>query len=216
MRARIPTILACAALLAVACQDTPTEPVEPPVETAPDLNFMNGPASPGGSGIERYLEPYTFNFSADLYGSRWLLVTYDVPQAYAECTLTVPDAALMKPWEIQEKERETRDGVLLKELMQREDVVYIVDHLIYDQSEYDWNTEVCPWIMASWNYRGTAKFVVHQEFLDGAFQRRIASANGLVEDRDGNLYRLRYQERVDGPDVYDKDVFDLQFTPIGK
>lgn len=215
MRTRIPVILACAALLAVACQDSTTEPVEQPVATAPELNFMNGPASPGNSGLERYFEPYTFNFTADFYGSHWLLVTYDVWEAYAGCTVTIPDAALMEPWEIQEKERETRDGVLTTQLMQREDVVYIVDHLIYDQSEYDWNTEVCPWIMASWTFRGTAKFVVHQEFLDGAFQRRIASANGFVKDPDGNQYRLHYQERVDGPDVYDKDVFRVELTPIG-
>ena len=215
MRDRIPLVLACAALLAVACQDTPTEPVEQPVATAPEFNFMNGPASPGNSGIERYAEPYTFNFSADLYDSRWLLVTYDVWDGYAGCTLTYPDPALMKPWDIQQKERETRNGVLMTELMQREDVVYIMDHLIYDQSEYDWDTEVCPWIMDSWLYRGTAKFVVHQEYLDGAFQQRAASANGFVEDQEGNLYRFQYKERVDGPDVYDKDVFQLEFTPIG-
>ncbi|MCL7974240.1 MAG: hypothetical protein M8835_06760 [marine benthic group bacterium] len=216
MRARIPLVLACVALVAVACQDTPTEPVEQPVATVPDFNFMNGPASPGNSDIERYSEAYKFNFSADLYGSRWLLVTYDVWRAYAECTLTFPDAALMEPWDIQQKERMTLDGVRMTELMQREDVVYIVDHLIYDQSEYDWNTEVCPWLMASWNYRGTAKFVVHQEYLDGDFERRMASANGFVEDPEGNLYRFHYKERVDGPDVYDKDVFELEFTPIGK
>jgi hypothetical protein len=47
MRARIPLVLACAALVAVACQDTPTEPVEQPVATAPTANFINGPESPG-------------------------------------------------------------------------------------------------------------------------------------------------------------------------
>ncbi|MCL7977435.1 MAG: hypothetical protein M8863_09015 [marine benthic group bacterium] len=46
-RARIPLVLACAALVAVACQDTPTEPVEQPVATAPQFNFMNGPKMPG-------------------------------------------------------------------------------------------------------------------------------------------------------------------------
>lgn len=43
MRARIPIVLACAALLAVACQDTPTEPVDPPIPTAPEFNYMNNP-----------------------------------------------------------------------------------------------------------------------------------------------------------------------------
>lgn len=47
MRARIPLVLACAALLAVACQDAPTEPVEQPVATAPTFNFMNGPEMAG-------------------------------------------------------------------------------------------------------------------------------------------------------------------------
>ncbi|MCL7958202.1 MAG: hypothetical protein M8843_09350 [marine benthic group bacterium] len=47
MRARFSLVLACAALLAVACQDTPTEPVEQPVATAPQFNFMNGPKMPG-------------------------------------------------------------------------------------------------------------------------------------------------------------------------
>ncbi|MCL7985737.1 MAG: hypothetical protein M8872_10830 [marine benthic group bacterium] len=47
MRARISLVLACAALVAVACQDTPTEPVEQPVATAPQFNFMNGPEMAG-------------------------------------------------------------------------------------------------------------------------------------------------------------------------
>ena len=47
MRARIPVVLALAALLAVACQDSPTDPVEQPVATAPEFNFMNGPAEAG-------------------------------------------------------------------------------------------------------------------------------------------------------------------------
>lgn len=47
MRARIPLVLACAVLVAVSCQDNPTEPVEQPVATAPQLNFINGPESPG-------------------------------------------------------------------------------------------------------------------------------------------------------------------------
>ncbi|MCL7974241.1 MAG: hypothetical protein M8835_06765 [marine benthic group bacterium] len=47
MRARFSLVLACAALLAVACQDTPTEPVEQPVAAAPEFNFMNGPKMPG-------------------------------------------------------------------------------------------------------------------------------------------------------------------------
>ena len=47
MRTRIPVVLALAALLAVACQDSPTDPVEQPVATAPEFNFMNGPAEAG-------------------------------------------------------------------------------------------------------------------------------------------------------------------------
>ena len=43
MRTRVPLLLACAALLALACQDTPTEPVEQPVATAPEFNYMNNP-----------------------------------------------------------------------------------------------------------------------------------------------------------------------------
>ncbi len=210
MRTRISLVLACAALLAVACQDTPTDPVEQPVATAPDLNYMNGPAFPGNSGIERFEEPYTFNYTID-WATRWLLVTYDVWEAYAGCTVPIPPPELIKPWDIQQKERETRDGVLTKLLMQREDVVYIMDHLIYDQSVYDPATEVCQWIMASWKYRGPAKFVVHREYLDGAFQSDIASANGIVEDRDGNRFRLNYGERFGTS----SDWFRINLTPIG-
>jgi len=47
MRNRIRFVLALAALLAVACQDTPMNPVEQPVATAPEFNFMNGPPEPG-------------------------------------------------------------------------------------------------------------------------------------------------------------------------
>jgi hypothetical protein len=210
MRARIPIVLACAALLAVACQDTPTEPVEQPVATVPEFNFMNGPASPGNSGIERYAEPYTFNYSVDME-KRWLLVTYDVWEGYAGCTLTYPDPALMEPWDVQQKQKETRDGVLTTWLLQGEHDVYFMDHLIYDQSEYDWDTEVCPWVMDSWVYKGTAKFVVHREFLDGELVRRVQSGNGVVEDRDGNLFKLNYHERVGT----NSDQLQLEFTPIG-
>ena len=210
MRDRIPLVLACAALLAVACQDTPTEPVEQPVATAPEFNFMNGPESPGNSGVERFPDWYTFNYTID-WETRWLLVTYDVWEAYAGCTVTIPPPELLKPWDIQQKERDTPDGVQTSLLMQREDVVYIMDHLIYDQSVYDPATEVCPWIMATWKYRGPAKFVVHREYLDGASQSFIASADGLVEDRDGNWFRLNYKERYGTA----SDMIRIKLTPIG-
>lgn len=215
MRARVPIVFACAALLAVACQDTPTDPVDTSAAaTAPELNFMNGPAFPGNSKIERFEEPYTFNYTVD-WEAPWLLVTYDVWQAYAECTLTYPEAALMEPWDVQQKEKETPDGVLTTRLLQGEHDVYLMDHLIYDQSVYDWDTEVCQWTMAAWKYRGTAKFVVHREYLDGVWQRDVNSGNGVVEDREGNQYRLHYQERNDGPDVLYPDYIRIELIPTG-
>ena len=56
MRTRTPFVLACAALLALACQDTPTDPVEQPVTTAPEFNFMNGPDEAGV--VIRYQDSY--------------------------------------------------------------------------------------------------------------------------------------------------------------
>jgi hypothetical protein len=211
MRWRIPLVLTLGLLVVVSCDQQPTDPLEEPVAAAPEFNFMNGPASPGNAGMERFVEPYTFNYTID-WATRWLLVTYDVWEAYAGCTVTIPPPELLKPWDIQQKERETRDGVLTTLLMQREDVVYIMDHLIYDQSVYDPATEVCPWIMATWKYRGPAKFVVHREYLGGAFQSDIASATGLVEDRDGNQFRLNYKERYGTS----SDMIRIQLTPIGK
>jgi len=214
MRARIPIVLACAALLAVACQDTPSEPVDPPVATVPDFNFMNGPASPGNSGIERFPESYIFNFTVD-WDKRWLVAFYDVWEGYAGCTLDYPDPALMEPWDIQMNDRETPEGTLTTLLLKGEHDVYIMDHLIYDQTEYDWDTEVCEWVMASWVYRGTGKFLSHREFLDGVPHRLDQGGNGIVQDREGNYYRLHYKERIEGADWTYPDMIRLEVTPTG-
>jgi hypothetical protein len=66
--------------------------------------------------------------------------------------------------------------------------------------------------MASWKYKGTAKFVVQREFLDGELVRRVQSGNGFVEDREGNLFKLDYHERVGT----NSDQLRIDFTPIGK
>lgn len=202
MRARIPIFLGLAALLAVGCQDTPTDPVEQPVATAPDFNFMNGPAFPGNSGLERLNSNETFNYTLD-FEAPWLLVTYDPSEAYDNCALDYP--SLAPPWDIQEKQRETRDGLLTTRLLQGALDVTLYDHFIWD-TEY---TSVCEFLVNDWLYMGTAKFVVHREYLDGVWQRNVAKANGVVEDRDGNRYRLQYQERMGGP-----DWFRLELTPI--
>jgi hypothetical protein len=65
--------------------------------------------------------------------------------------------------------------------------------------------------MATWKYRGPSKFVVHREYLDGASQSFIASADGLVEDRDGNWFRLNYKERYGTA----SDMIRIKLTSIG-
>jgi hypothetical protein len=65
--------------------------------------------------------------------------------------------------------------------------------------------------MDSWVYKGTAKFVVHREFLDGELARRVQSGTGVVEDRDGNLFKLDYHERAGT----NSDQLRIKFTPIG-
>lgn len=204
MRWRIPLVLTLALFVAVSCDQQPTDVVEQPVATAPAFNFMNGPAFPGNSGLERLSSNETFNYTLD-FEAPWLLVTYDPFEAYAGCTLDFPDDA--PPWDIQEKQRVTKDGVLTTRLLQGDLDVTLYDHFIWD-TEY---TSVCEFLVNDWLYRGTAKFVVHREYLDDVWQRNVASANGVVEDRDGNLYRLQYQERMGGP-----DWFRLKLTPIGK
>ena len=47
MRWRIPLVLILALFVAVSCDQQPTDPVEQPVSAAPELNFINGPESPG-------------------------------------------------------------------------------------------------------------------------------------------------------------------------
>lgn len=72
MRARIPIVLACAALLAVACQDTPTEPVDTPVATSPEFNFMNGPEMTGVVARGEY-EVYTIDLFWETPADPWIL-----------------------------------------------------------------------------------------------------------------------------------------------
>ncbi|MCL7959781.1 MAG: hypothetical protein M8861_06285 [marine benthic group bacterium] len=73
MRARIPFVMCLAALLAVACQDTPVEPVATPVATAPEFNFMNGPEEAGV--VVRYEETYSlFTFFPETpAGEPWIV-----------------------------------------------------------------------------------------------------------------------------------------------
>jgi hypothetical protein len=72
MRARIPLVLACAALLAVACQETPTEPVDPPVATAPEFNWMNGPPE-AGVVVRSDRETYTIDLFWETPADPWIL-----------------------------------------------------------------------------------------------------------------------------------------------
>ena len=61
-----------AALVAVACQDTPTEPVEQPVATAPEFNFMNGPEIAGVVTRGEY-EGYTIDMFWETPADPWIL-----------------------------------------------------------------------------------------------------------------------------------------------
>jgi len=76
MRARIPLVLACAALLAVACQDSPTDPVEQPVATAPQFNFTNGPELAGAVSRSDDTGWILFDFTQDeteKAGEPWMI-----------------------------------------------------------------------------------------------------------------------------------------------
>ena len=203
MRARIPIVVACAALFAVACQDSPTDPVEQPVATAPEFNFLNGPAQPGQSNIERYATNGVFHWTAD-FQTPWLLVTYDPFKTLG------PDCADFNPpnWEMQVKERVTKDGLLTTQLMQAEREVTLLDHFLWD-TEYP---HFCPFLQADWKYMGTAKFVVHRTYLDGNFVSFSGSANGFVEDQSGNTYRFHWQERADADG---NERISIEVTPIG-
>ncbi len=98
MRARIPIVLTCAALLAVACQDTPTDPVEQPDATAPAFNFMNGPEAPGV--VVRYES-----------GQAWFDIFEETPQdepwvvwlgiAPDEAPALCGGAGFTTPWDVQ-------------------------------------------------------------------------------------------------------------------
>ena len=203
MRGRIPLVLILALFVTVSCDQQPTDPMEQPVATAPEFNFMNGPAFPGNSGMERLSSSATFNYTLDLV-TPWLLVTYNPVEACAGCTLEYPD---IPPWEIQEKQRETSDGILTTRLYHSELDVTLYDHFFWDTSY----SSVCEFLVSDWLYMGTAKFIVLREYLDGVWQRSVASAHGIVEDRDGNRYRLQYQERMGGP-----DWIRITVRPIGQ
>ena len=140
MRWRIPLVLILALFVAVSCDQQPNEPVGQSVATAPEFNFMTGPAFPGNSGMERLSSNETFNYTLD-FEAPWLLVTYDPFEAYAGCTLDFPDDA--PPWDIQEKQRETKDGVLTTRLLQGDLDVTLYDHFIWD-TEY---TSVCEFLV---------------------------------------------------------------------
>lgn len=73
MRARIPLVLACAALVAVACQDTPTDPVEQPVATAPQFDFANGPPEVGVVTRSDYWEYYIIGLFYDTPAEDWII-----------------------------------------------------------------------------------------------------------------------------------------------
>ena len=98
MRARIPIVLACAALLAVACQNTPTDPVEQPVATAPQFNFMNGPEAPGVVVRDGYRGGLFDIFEETPQGEPWIVVTgWAVDDNHALCG----GSHTSSPWDVQ-------------------------------------------------------------------------------------------------------------------
>jgi hypothetical protein len=98
MRTRIPIVLACAALLAVACQDTPSEPIEQPVATAPAFNFMNGPEEAGV--VVRYESGHAFFdiFEETPQDEPWVVWLGIAPD---EAPALCGGAGFTTPWDVQ-------------------------------------------------------------------------------------------------------------------
>jgi len=112
MRARIPIVLACAALLAVACQDSPTDPVEQPVATAPEFNFMNNPKD--GPVIFRgeYITMVGEFYPETPAGEPWWIWAGmpEDPADHHACN--GGDYTLVPPWQYQDVVRDHRDNSL--------------------------------------------------------------------------------------------------------
>ena len=129
MRARIPVVLALAALLAVACQDSPTDPVEQPVATAPEFNFMNGPEAPG-----RVLRYYSGMVTQDLFpetpaGVPWFLQFGIAP---GDVLLSCGGGGSSTPRSVQEVRPNGGEKVILNELNKNAAVtVFLWDEVLY-------------------------------------------------------------------------------------
>ena len=114
MRARIPIILACAALLAVACQDTPTDPVEQPVATAPEFNFMNNPKQGPVVYRDEYVTMVGEYYEETPAGEPWWIWA-GMPEDPTDHHVCNGGAYTLVPaWESQDVVREHRDNSLEK------------------------------------------------------------------------------------------------------
>ncbi len=112
MRARIPIVLACAALFAVACQDTPTDPVQQPVATAPEFNFMNNPKQGPIIYRDEYVTMVGEYYEETPAGEPWWIWA-GMPEDPADHHACNGGAYTLVPaWQYQDVERDNRDNSL--------------------------------------------------------------------------------------------------------
>jgi len=127
MRARIPIVLACAALFAVACQDTPTDPVEQPVATAPAFNFMNGPEEAGVVVRYEYGGGLFDIFAETPQGEPWIVVT---GRGIDDTPTYCGGAGTTTPWDVQ-RVTSKQEQQVIENLMNKDAGV-----TVYLQSEW--------------------------------------------------------------------------------
>jgi hypothetical protein len=157
------------ALATIACQNPATSTTAP---EAPALNFTNGPASPGNSGVMRFQSPELFGTFSDESG----LVALHFSESFF---CNGGDLPVFEGQEVM-----TPAGIVRA-------ITHVTDAPIYIYRAEDLDVpddEFCSFVANGWVYQGT-----HDLILTGDFAGRGPtigwSGHGDVSDHDGAIFR---------------------------
>lgn len=168
-------------LLFLACGREPAAPTTGNLP-GPSFDFQNGPASPGGSGVLR--TDYVLVFWATGDPSQDLLVRHFNAEDLDLCGGATPFPTVEIQWVV---------GQLATQRFAKSDdlPVYVYRYSDVEPPVNNFGTEYCAYLASNWIYRGTSRYLQHDNDYDLSGVRTNAISvdlDGTVFDRAGRQY----------------------------
>jgi hypothetical protein len=205
MHWRIPLVVALALFVAASCDQQPLEPQADQIAEAPTFNFVDGPANPGNSGVDRWVgrrHHWTDTTDPD----RGLAAAHYQADDIGFCGGSQDRPA----WDMQVVEK--GNGGATQNAQMRDAPIFI-----YDLGNLNTACDIsivscCTFLADEYLYKGTHDATANDNsWWDTEDQKQNVwqyKAYGVVYDRNGKKYRYREHQKA----FYDFNALETIWT----